>query len=92
MFLNVYHSGSSGHYVMSTSQCSSQPLIMKTEKSETLDINCIFTWFIMLENLIVYSHYESYEFRHCKMNVPEIEQNPHAPDVDLLGICRASFV
>ena len=80
------HCGSIGQNVMSISVFTSTPDDQGREVSETLDTNCIFTWFIMLENLIAYSHCESYEFCQCIMNIPEIEQNPHAPDVNLLGI------
>ena len=86
--LNVDHSGSTGQNVKSISLFTSTPDDEGREVSETLDTNCIFTWFIMLENLIAYSHCESYELCLCKMNIPEIEQNPHAPDVNLLCICR----
>ena len=86
--LNVDHSASTGQNVMSTSVFTSTPDDEGREVSETLDTNCIFAWFIMLENLVAYNQCESYEFCQCLMNVPEIQQNPHAPDVNLLGICR----
>jgi len=68
------NSGNSGQNVMNIylSVFTSPPDEEGREVSETVDTNCIFTWFIMLGNLIAYSHCESYEFCQCIMNIPEI--------------------
>jgi hypothetical protein len=68
------HSGNSGQNVMNIylSVFTSSPDKEGREVSETLDTNCIFTRFVMLGNLIAYSHCESYEFCQSIMNIPEI--------------------